>query len=124
MQTCTEDANAKRARSRVQLPAPDVGALERFLMEGPLVSGVAADSLDFQLYAGGIFDGQCSVELDHAISLVGFSSLYWILRNSWGTGWGEDGFMRMRRSVSQRCGLLTASIAITAGHGLRRPLLV
>lgn len=50
----------------------------------------------FQLYSGGVYSGpDCSANINHAITAVGYqwsgssSSSYWIVKNSWGTGWGE-----------------------------------
>ena len=52
------------------------------------------------MYKSGIFDSaECGTNLDHAVALVGYGeeqgTKYYILRNSWGTGWGEDGYMRI-----------------------------
>ncbi|CAM8925871.1 unnamed protein product [Rhodiola kirilowii] len=57
---------------------------------------------EFELYCGGIFDGGCGATLNHAVVAVGYGvdedgTKYWILRNSWGKGWGENGYMRMLR---------------------------
>jgi Pyruvate/2-oxoacid:ferredoxin oxidoreductase delta subunit len=62
---------------------------------GPISIGVAADS-SFSNYSGGIFQGSGSTSLNHAVNLVGWGTDHWILRNSWGSGWGENGFMRIK----------------------------
>mmetsp|Transcript_8208 Transcript_8208/g.4342 ORF Transcript_8208/g.4342 Transcript_8208/m.4342 type:complete len:80 (+) Transcript_8208:626-865(+) len=56
-------------------------------------------------YTGGILDGDCSGEyLDHDIGCVGYGEengvKFFILRNSWGTSWGEEGYMRVLRTDS------------------------
>ncbi len=56
---------------------------------------VQANQASFQLYKSGIFTGTCTVDLDHAVNLIGYGSDYYILRNSWGTTWGESGYMRI-----------------------------
>lgn len=70
---------------------------------GPLSVAVDAGSNVFKFYKEGIFDHEdmCGTELNHAINIVGYSSEhydkkpYWIVRNSWGEDWGEEGYMRM-----------------------------
>ncbi|KMZ57007.1 Cysteine proteinases superfamily protein [Zostera marina] len=66
---------------------------------------VAVDARHFQFYESGIFFC-CPYKpnLDHAVTVVGYGNVgnkvdYWIIRNSWGDDWGEDGYMRMLRNV-------------------------
>jgi len=52
------------------------------------------------MYSSGIFSSaQCGTNLDHATLVVGWGSAsgqeYWIMKNSWGTTWGEKGYMRL-----------------------------
>ena len=65
---------------------------------GPVSVGVAAS--DFSNYKSGIFCGTAT-QLNHAVQLVGWGTDHWILRNSWGTGWGEQGFMRIGYKCNQ-----------------------
>ena len=37
--------------------------------------------------------------------LVGYTSDFWIVKNSWGTNWGEDGYIRITKSSLQNCGI-------------------
>jgi hypothetical protein len=50
-------------------------------------------------YTGGIWQGDGSTQLNHAVNVVGWgkegTQEYFIMRNSWGSGWGENGFMRL-----------------------------
>ncbi|MGD2090353.1 MAG: C1 family peptidase [Candidatus Aminicenantes bacterium] len=66
------------------------------LNQGPIAAAVCVDSY-FQSYTGGIFTHTSSGSVNHAVILVGWddSGSYWILKNSWGTGWGESGYMRI-----------------------------
>ena len=61
---------------------------------GPLAVAVYVNSA-FQAYTGGIFDTSYSGGVNHAVCLVGWDDGggYWIMKNSWGTGWGENGYM-------------------------------
>ena len=84
---------------------------------GPLSIGIDASQISFQLYNGGIYNEQkcSSVFLDHGVGLVGYGSddgvKYWIVRNSWGTGWGENGYIRIIRG-SNKCGVATSATCI------------
>lgn len=84
---------------------------------GPASVCIDATAWSFQLYSGGIYDEKaCSPEyLNHAVGCVGFGvegdTKYWIVRNSWGKSWGENGYMRMIW-LNNQCGI--ASMAIIA----------
>jgi len=67
---------------------------------GPL--SVCVDAANWQDYSGGVMGGwQCAWIniLDHCVELVGYdttaSTPFWIVRNSWGTDWGENGYIRL-----------------------------
>ncbi|CAG9830256.1 unnamed protein product [Diabrotica balteata] len=76
---------------------------------GPISVGVHAD---FDFYGGGVFDKQgCpngDGDLNHGMLAVGYGNEngvdYWIVKNSWGQEWGEQGFIRMRRGINL-CGI-------------------
>jgi len=61
---------------------------------GPASVCVAADA--FQTYRGGILK-VCPGQIDHCVQAVGYDSTnnYWIVRNSWATSWGEQGYIRI-----------------------------
>jgi hypothetical protein len=69
---------------------------------GPVACAVYVDSY-FQYYSGGIFNGTASGQCNHAVILVGWDDAggYWIMKNSWGTGWGESGYMRIAYGSQQ-----------------------
>jgi hypothetical protein len=68
--------------------------LEAALNNGPPTVCLAATA--FQTYTGGILT-KCDTQVDHCVQAVGYTSSYWIVRNSWGTNWGEQGFIRIAR---------------------------
>jgi len=68
-------------------------ALKQAMNEGPTSLCLAASS--WQSYRGGILS-KCDNQVDHCVQGTGYSgSEYWRIRNSWGTGWGESGFIRL-----------------------------
>ncbi|KAK4769967.1 hypothetical protein SAY87_030499 [Trapa incisa] len=88
----------------------DVEATESALfcavLQQPISVGMVGDSLDFQLYTAGIYNGSCSDDpddIDHAVLIVGYGSGasedYWIVKNSWGPYWGMDGYFYIVRNT-------------------------
>ena len=74
----------------------------------PLSVSIEADKAVFQNYSSGIFNSTaCGTTLDHAVIVVGWgvsgTTEYWTVRNSWGSSWGEKGYIRL---------------AITSGAGI------
>jgi hypothetical protein len=86
---------------------PSIQQLKQAIFDrGPVAAGVCVDD-QFRAYTGGIFDyNGCGIS-NHGIALVGWhddggpDEGYWILRNSWGPDWGEDGYMRIRYGTSR-----------------------
>lgn len=77
---------------------PNIEEIKAAIYRWGIVSvGVAADNA-FSNYSGGVFQGSGSTQLNHAVNLVGWSDSgqYWILKNSWGGSWGEQGYMRIK----------------------------
>ncbi|XP_062869412.1 procathepsin L [Trichomycterus rosablanca] len=83
---------------------------------GPITVAIDADHASFLFYSSGIYEEPaCNPNnLSHAVLLVGYGSDggqdYWIIKNSWGTGWGEGGYMRMIRNGSNTCGIASYAL--------------
>lgn len=106
--TCQQDKIKPVAKNSgyVVLPANNYTALiSAVATKGPIAISLAAGGMGWQLYGGGVFGsgafGRCGFDMDHAVQLVGYGSDagkdYWLVRNSWGAGWGERGYIRMSR---------------------------
>jgi KDEL-tailed cysteine endopeptidase len=75
------------------------------LKKGPVAVAVDAND-NWYSYKSGIFNGQCSSGVNHAVTLIGYGKTdadecneggeYFVIRNSWGSGWGEKGMMRIK----------------------------
>lgn len=65
---------------------------------------VAVDATNWSSYSSGVFSN-CATNINHAVVAVGYTSgSHWLIRNSWGTRWGESGHMRLKQGNT--CGVL------------------
>jgi len=86
-------------------------------LQSPVSVAIDASHKSFQLYSWGIYDEpMCQNDLndlDHGVLVVGFGDGYWQVKNSWGTEWGNDGYIMMSRDEDNQCGIATyATIAV------------
>jgi len=99
----------------VDIPSGDETKLQEALATvGPVSVAIDASHESFQFYHQGVYDEpSCdSQELDHGVLVVGYGTTedgidYWIVKNSWGTTWGEDGYIKMTRNKNNQCGIAT-----------------
>jgi len=99
----------------VNVPSNDENALMDALSQQPVAVAVNAQyGGPIQHYTGGVVHTDCSSQLDHAVLAVGYGHDsqtgldYWMIKNSWGANWGEDGFFRLERG-RKLCGILAWS---------------
>ena len=92
--------NSTDAKANAKAMVAEIGA------RGP-ISGSICVTPAFEAYTGGIFEDTTGcTSLDHSISIAGYGhddasgKDYWVIRNSWGTYWGEDGWARIVRGTN------------------------
>ncbi|KAJ3694029.1 hypothetical protein LUZ60_009509 [Juncus effusus] len=92
-------------------------ALMNAVANQPVSVAIDAGGSSFQLYSGGIYNGPCGTRLNHGVTAVGYGTSsgtnYWIVKNSWGTTWGESGYIRMKKNVASSAGLCGIAIMVS-----------
>ncbi|KAJ1402905.1 Peptidase C1A, papain C-terminal [Sesbania bispinosa] len=114
--TC--DPNRKNAKvvtidGYEDVPENDEKSLMKAVANQPVSVAIEAGGRAFQLYESGVFTGLCGTELDHGVVVVGYGTEngtdYWLVRNSWGSAWGENGYIKLERNVlnteTGKCGI-------------------
>lgn len=101
------------------VPANNESALLKAVANQPVSVLVDAGGTAFQFYSSGVFTGDCGTSVNHGVTVVGYGTAgdgtkYWIVKNCWGTKWGEEGYIRMQRDVGAKEGL--CGIALDASY--------
>ncbi|XP_071733936.1 vignain-like [Rutidosis leptorrhynchoides] len=105
------------------VPQNNEDALMKAVANQPCAVAIDAEGSDFQFYKEGVFNGKCGTNLDHGVAVVGYGTTldgtkYWIVKNSWGPEWGEKGYIRMERGISNKQGL--CGIAMEASYPIKK----
>lgn len=91
----------------MDVPENDQLMLKRAVFSTPVSVSIEADTRTFQFYKSGVLDSSsCGTTLDHGVLAVGYGidsvtgQEYWVVKNSWGEDWGQDGYVYIGRSDS------------------------
>lgn len=75
---------------------------------------IEAENSNFRAYSGGVITSGCGTNLDHGVTVVGYGTDdsgqdYFIVKNSWGEAWGEEGYVRI---APNQCGITSAAYVV------------
>jgi len=108
--SCKKVASVSTISSFKDVDQGDEEGLLSALQSQPIPVAIEADQACFQFYHSGILDdASCGTNLDHGVLAVGFGTdasgtQYWRVKNSWGTSWGDSGYISMIYGQNQ-CGI-------------------
>ncbi|KAE8588054.1 hypothetical protein XENTR_v10022313 [Xenopus tropicalis] len=101
------------------LPAGNETALKNAVgIDGPVSVVIDSSGQGFRMYNSGVYyDPYCTTNLDHSVLVVGYGTDngndYWLIKNSWGVGWGEQGYVKMARNRNNHCGIASYAYYLT-----------
>jgi len=122
-----EHRNVGKITGYEDVPQNNEKALMKAVSKQPVSVAIEADTFPFQFYSTGVINTLlCGTRLDHGVLVVGYgtdedsdkgtSTPYWIVKNSWGATWGEEGFLRIGRNVNGTKGPGMCGIAMNPSY--------
>ncbi|XP_029880421.2 cathepsin S-like isoform X2 [Aquila chrysaetos chrysaetos] len=109
-------ARAATCSMYVELPHGNEATLKDAVANvGPVSVSIDASQPTFFLYKSGVYhDPNCSQVVNHAVLIIGYGSLdgedYWLVKNSWGVHFGDQGYIRMARNHGNHCGIASYGV--------------
>ncbi|MEI7488553.1 MAG: C1 family peptidase [Chryseobacterium sp.] len=103
--SCHSCTSVAHASSCSDVQPNDQISLKAAVAQQPVAIAIEADTKYFQSYSSGILtSSSCGTSLDHGVLTVGYGEengqKYWLVKNSWGTSWGDQGYVKIGRSES------------------------
>jgi cathepsin L len=103
--TCQKCSSVAHISSCYDVKSKDQISLKGAVAKQPVSVAIEADTRYFQSYSSGVLTStSCGTNLDHGVTIVSYGTEngidYWNVKNSWGSSWGEGGYVRIARSSS------------------------
>ncbi|KAK8469002.1 hypothetical protein PHAVU_006G176920 [Phaseolus vulgaris] len=107
--TCQRAEAAAQIMGYEDVPENSEEQLLQAVAKQPVSVGVSVNE-NFQSHKTGVFEGPCGTDLNHAVVIVGYGTSedgqkYWLIKNSWGESWGEQGYMKLLRESGEPGGV-------------------
>ncbi|ETL90652.1 hypothetical protein L917_10703 [Phytophthora nicotianae] len=107
-QVCRDCEKVVKVTGFQDVNPQDEHALKVAVSQQPVSVAIEADQKAFQFYKSGVFNLTCGTRLDHGVLAVGYGSdngqKFWKVKNSWGSSWGENGYIRLAREENGPAG--------------------
>jgi len=110
--TCKASIGAVTIPGAGRVPPGDEVSLQNYVSLGPVLALVDDQDASFAMYRGGTYTGSCGTNPTRAVLIVGYSTDYWIVKNSIGTAWGAQGYIYMARHRNL-CGIANYALAVS-----------
>merc|ERR1719163_516461 len=120
-QSAADGLKAGKVTSFNDVQSDSEPQMEAAVAKGPVSVAIEADQSGFQFYKSGVFSGMCGTNLDHGVLVVGYGTDsgkdYWKIKNSWGTTWGDQGYIRVVKSSKKAVNATTGRQLLGGGGG-------
>ena len=112
--TCKKCSAVAQMNTCYDVKPNDQISLKGAVAQQPVAVAISADTKLFQSYSSGVItSSSCYTSLDHGVLVVGYGTEngqdYWLVKNSWSSSWGENGYVKIARSSSNNdpgiCGI-------------------
>ncbi|KAL4204946.1 hypothetical protein AMTRI_Chr01g112240 [Amborella trichopoda] len=109
--TCDAQKSSSKAATITDyhdVPPADEDSWLLAVANQPVSVGIDGSAFGFKHYSEGVFTGDCGTQLNHAVTIIGYGTEdgvdYWLIKNSWGEAWGDNGYMKLKRG-DDLCGI-------------------
>lgn len=120
-QTTCDNLPNSQIQSWVDVESSDNALMQAVALQ-PVSVAIEADQIDFQFYKSGVLTSDCGTTLDHGVIVVGYGSDtegtndYYLVKNSWGTTWGDEGYIKLGRGSQYNDGQGQCGILLQASY--------